>query len=54
MQSERQNLVEKPKTQEQPRKPYSTPKLTVYGTVEQITLTVGTKGTDGLTGSSLL
>ena len=35
------------------KKPYATPELTVHGTVEEITKNIGTKGSDGLTGSTL-
>jgi asparagine synthase (glutamine-hydrolysing) len=35
------------------KKPYVTPELTVHGTVEEITKNIGTKGSDGLTGSTL-
>lgn len=34
-----------------PRKPYTTPHLVVHGTVEEITRSIGTKGTDGVIGS---
>jgi hypothetical protein len=33
------------------RKPYATPRLMVHGTVEEITRSIGTKGTDGVIGS---
>lgn len=53
MKSEQNDSVGKPDRQDSPGKHYRTPTLTVYGTVEQITLNIGTKGTDGLTGSSI-
>lgn len=39
---------------EKRRRPYTAPQLTVHGTVEKITANIGTKGTDGLTGSTLV
>lgn len=53
MQSKPNDSVGEPDGEELPRKPYRTPTLTVHGTVEQITLNVGTKGTDAITGSSI-
>ena len=38
----------------EPKLPYAEPKLTTHGTVEEITGNIGTKGTDGLTGSSVV
>jgi asparagine synthase (glutamine-hydrolysing) len=37
----------------EPKSGYATPELTVHGSVETITGNIGTKGTDGLTGSSI-
>ena len=34
--------------------PYEPPKLVVHGTVEEITGNVGTKGSDGITGSTVI
>lgn len=36
------------------KKPYTTPVLTVHGTVEEITKNAGEKGADALIGSQLL
>lgn len=36
------------------KKPYHSPQLTVYGTVEQITGAIGPFTSDGMTGSILL
>ena len=38
----------------EPKLPYVEPQLTKHGTVEEITGNVGTKGTDGLTGSTVV
>jgi len=38
----------------QPKLPYVEPKLTAHGTVEEITGNVGTKGSDGITGSTVV
>lgn len=35
------------------KKPYTTPTLTVHGTIEQITKTIGLTTADGLTGSHI-
>jgi len=39
---------------QQPKLPYVEPQLTEHGTVEKITGNVGSKGTDGLTGSTVV
>lgn len=36
------------------KQPYTTPQLTVHGTVEKLTLALGSGTKDGLTGSLLL
>jgi len=41
-----------PQTKE-PKLPYVEPKVTKHGTVEEITGLAGSKGNDGLTGSTL-
>jgi hypothetical protein len=38
---------------DEPKEVYVEPKLTVHGNVEEITKAVGTKGVDGLAGSSV-
>jgi len=37
----------------EPKRSYATPELTVHGSVEKITGNIGTKGSDGLTGSTI-
>jgi len=46
-----ETAIEDIKDKSKPKRPYTRPKLIVHGTVKQITKAVGTKGTDGLTGS---
>ena len=41
-----------PQTKE-PKLPYAEPKVTKHGTVEEITGNIGTKGNDGLSGSTI-
>jgi len=36
------------------KKPYTSPRLTVYGTVQQLTKTIGLTTADGLTGSTIM
>ena len=36
------------------KRPYSSPQLTILGSVEKLTKNIGTVGADGLTGSRLL
>lgn len=55
MTTEEKDMVERHDTQEQAKKPYTTPRLTVYGTVEQITKAVAGAATDVLvTGSQII
>ena len=42
-----------PQTKE-PKLPYAEPKVTKHGTVDEITGNVGTKGSDGITGSTVV
>ncbi len=37
-----------------PKRPYSKPRLTCHGSVEQITAAAGVTGADGVLGSSLV
>lgn len=53
MKSKKKDLREKKDVQEQLKKPYMTPRLTVHGTVEKITGNLGTLGADGPIGSRL-
>lgn len=53
MEPERRIESAETESQEQTKKPYTTPQLTVHGDVEKITGAVGTTGSDGLTGSQL-
>lgn len=54
MESEKKDLFKKEVEKEQSKKPYSTPQLTVHGTVEEITSGGGLVITDGpLLGSIL-
>lgn len=36
------------------KKPYATPSLTLHGTIEEITQTIGLTTADGLTGSNIV
>jgi len=47
---ENKNLGEKYETREQSRKPYTTPRLTVHGGVEEITQLCGAGTTDSIIG----
>ena len=46
------NLVEKDETREQSRKPYTTPQLTVHGSVEEITKGAGPSCIDCIQGGA--
>lgn len=46
--------AQKNEAQNQPKKPYIAPQLTVHGTVGKITGQLGTSGPDGLLGSRLV
>ncbi len=52
--SERTTEPENKGSQEQTKKPYTTPQLTVHGDVEKITGAVGATGSDGQLGSQIL
>src|SRR5436853_5646787 len=53
MESEKKDLIQNDDVQQQSKKPYKTPKVTVHGTVEQMTQTIGLTTADGITGSTL-
>lgn len=38
----------------EPKQPYVEPELTKHGTVEEITGNIGSKGSDGLSGSQIV
>ena len=46
--------AQKNEAQNQPKKPYIAPQLTVHGTVGKITGAVGVTGSDGTLGSRLV
>jgi hypothetical protein len=54
MEDERKGVFREDEVKNQPKKVYSTPQLTVHGTVEKITQAVGPGNKDGLVGSVLL
>jgi len=54
MRSDHAEQPEKPESTERPKLPYDTPRLSVHGTVEEITQLGGAAGKDALSGSSIL
>ena len=36
------------------KKPYTSPRLTIYGTVQKLTKTIGLTAADGMTGSNIV
>ncbi len=54
MRSDHAEQPEKPASTERPKLPYDTPRLSVHGTVEEITQLGGAAGKDALSGSSIL
>jgi len=53
MSSWKLDSLRKHAVQHRPKKPYATPKLTVHGDIEKITLNIGTGAVDLLDGSQI-
>ena len=54
MKDKRKDVILEEEAKDLPKKPYTTPNLTVHGTVENITQALGPGNKDGLSGSAIL